>query len=192
MLVRLTDTEVTPEGAFTAHATTVERADEPLLGRAAHGIDRQLDDAPAPLQVTLPDPKGEMGDVIPQSSQVIDTDYEVTSNNIFSGFNPLPQRLVYTPGSGTCVKEFKTRQTEDFTDNWITLRAFTVDSSFDCWFQTSKASYTVTIGDKTLNLEVEQESVTSSNFKVNRCDGAGLICAGSSGFHTFTINIFNS
>jgi hypothetical protein len=42
-----------------------------------------------------------------------------------------------------------------------------------------------------LNLEIEQESVTSSNFKVNRCDGVGLVCAGSSGFHAFTINIFN-
>jgi hypothetical protein len=103
----------------------------------------------------------------------------------------LPDRLVYSPiGSGTCVKEFKTRQTDGFTDNWITLRGFTVDSSFECWFQPSKASYTVTVGDRSLTLDVEQESVTNSNFKVTRCDGAGLICKGSNGFKQWTINIF--
>jgi hypothetical protein len=46
------------------------------------------------------------------------------------------------------------------------------------------------VGDKTLSLEVEQESVTTSNFKVNRCNGAGLVCKGSNGFKHWTINVF--
>ena len=195
LLVELTNTSLTPEGRFTAHATVVDEADDPLLGRAASGVDRRLGDAPEPLWVRVADPEGEMGDVVPapRGIQVADTDYDVVSNNIF-GYTPLPDRLVYTPvaGSDTCVKEFKTRQTDDFTDNWIILRGFTVDSSFACWFQPSKASYTVTVGDRTLNLEVEQESVTNSNFKVNRCDGAGLVCKGSNGVKQFTINIFRT
>jgi hypothetical protein len=194
LLVELTDTHVTADGGFTAHATPVKTADEPLLERAAKGVDERLDEAPAFMQVTVADPEGEMADVVPapRATGVVDTDYEVVSNNIFN-FTPLPQKLVYTPnGGGTCVKDFTTRHTEDFTDNWITLRGFTVDSKFGCWFEVSKASYTVSVGDKTLNLDVEQESVTNSNFKVTRCDGAGLICKGSSGFHQFTINIFTA
>ncbi len=193
LLVELTDTHVTPEGGFTAHATPVNNADDPLLGRAAKGVDQRLDEAPAPLQVTVPDSKGEMADVVPapQAKGIVDTDYEVVSQNIFN-YTPLPQKLVYTPGSGNCVKDFTTRQTEGFTHNWITLRGFTVDSKVGCWFELSKASYTVTVGDKTLSLDVEQESVTNSNFKVTRCDGAGLICKGSSGYHEFTINIFTA
>lgn len=192
LLVTLTDTEITPDGDFTAHATVLKDADAPLLERAARGVDEALDDAPAPLQVTLPDPDGEMGDVMPKSTGVVDTDYEVVSHNIFN-YTPLPQKLVYTPvGSGNCIKEFKTRQTEDFTDNWITLRGFTVDSKFGCWWELSKAAYTVTLGDKTLNLEVEQDSVTNSNFRVVRCDGAGFVCKGSTDYHAFTINIFKT
>jgi hypothetical protein len=192
MLVKLTDTTVTPDGRYTAHAAVTNQAGDPLLGRAARGVDRRLGAGAKPLEITLPDPNGEMADVMPARIQVVDSDYEVTSNNIFN-FTPLPNKLVYEPsGGGTCVKEFKRRSTEDFTDNWIHLRGFTVNSDFECWFQVSKASYTVTVGDRTLNLDVEQESVTNSNFKVTRCDGAGLICKGSNGFHEFTINIFKS
>jgi len=56
--VELTDTTLTPEGRFTAHATVVEDADDALLGRAAKGVDRRLGEAAEPLQLTVPDPEG--------------------------------------------------------------------------------------------------------------------------------------
>jgi hypothetical protein len=202
LLVELTDTGLTPEGRFTAHASVVTDAQDALLGRAAKGLDRRLGDAPGLFLLTVADSKGEMGDVVPRARgiQVVDTDYDVVSNNIFN-YTPLPRKLTYTPGSGTCVKNFVTRQTQEdpddpggptFTDSWISLRGFTVDSTFECWFQTSKASYTVNLDNQTLSLEVEQESVTNSNFKVNSCSGAGFICKGSNGFKQWTINIFKA
>ena len=189
--VELTDTSLTPEGRFSAHATIDEKTDSALLGRAAKGADRRLGSGSEPLLVRVADPEGDMSDIVPaRSVQGTFKEYEVNSNNIFN-FTPLPNKLVYTPvGDGTCIKEFKTRQTEDFTDNWIILRGFTVDDRVVCWPQLAKAAYTVTVGDQTLSLEVEQESITSDNFKVSRCDGAGLICKGSTGAKEFTINIF--
>jgi hypothetical protein len=195
VLVELTDTQVTPDGRFTAHASTLKKADDSLLDRGAKGVDERLDEAPAPLQVTVADSEGEMSDVVPavsRAQQVVDTDYEVTTNNIFT-YTPLPKTLIYNPSNGTCVKDFVKRQTSDFTDNWITLRGFTVDSSFDCWFQPSKASYAVTIGDASFNVEIEQEAITSSNFKVNYCNAsAGYFCKGSNGLKSVTLNLFKT
>jgi hypothetical protein len=198
LLVELTDTEMTDAGGFTAHAAPVDDADDPLLPRVARGDDDALDPAPAPLELVLPDPDGEMRDTMPPprsssgggsgSGSGQDFNYEVISNNIFN-FTPLPNSLVYEPQSSNCLREFVRRQTSEFTDSWITLRGFTVESEGWCWFQASEASYTVKLDDMSLNLTVKQD-YPSSDFNVTRCDGTGFVCHGTKGYKTFTINIF--
>ena len=195
LLVELTDTTLTPEGRFTAHATVVDEADDPLarprrergrpaVGRRAGaalgegGRSRGRDGRRRARTAGDPGRRHRLRGRLEQHLRL----------------HPVARqaRVHADQGAGRASRSSRPGRptTSPTTGSRCAASPSTAASSAGSSLRrppTPSRSATAR-----LNLDVEQESVTNSNFKVTRCDGAGLVCKGSNGFKQLTINIFRT